>query len=99
MRNLTDIAFKKMTQFYLDSLDYALYDLDGTEQRIEFHSKEAINNFVQVSIFFDFSCNGVINNIRVIDKDGDVVAIDSKEYKDIGGKALYIAFKHYFSEV
>ena len=54
---------------------------------------------MQAYVFFDENYKGKITNIRVIDKDGDVVAVDNKVYERTTEKALYVAFKHEFTEV
>ena len=99
MRTLTDLALNKMANYYLDSLSHVLYNLDGEERRLEFFSKKVVGKTVQAYVFFDENYKGKITNIRVIDKDGDVVAVDNKVYERTTNKALYVAFKHEFTEV
>ena len=99
MRTLTDLALNKMANAYLNSLSHVLYNLDGEEKRLEFIKKKVVENTVQVYVFFDENYKGNITDIRVIDKDGDVVAVDNKVYKRTTEKALYVAFKHEFTEV
>ena len=99
MRTLTDLALNKMANYYLDSLSHVLYNLDGEERRLEFFSKKVVGKTVQAYVFFDENYKGKITNIRVIDKDGDVVALDNKVYERTTNKALYVAFKHEFTEV
>ena len=99
MRTLTDLALNKMANYYLDSLSHVLYNLDGEERRLEFFSKKVVGKTVQVYVFFDENYKGNITDIRVIDKDGDVVALDNKVYERTTNKALYVAFKHEFTEV
>ena len=99
MKTLTDLALNKMANYYLDSLSHVLYNLDGEERRLEFFSKKVVGKTVQAYVFFDENYKGKITNIRVIDKDGDVVAVDNKVYERTTNKALYVAFKHEFTEV
>ena len=99
MRTLTDLALNKMANYYLDSLSHVLYNLDGEEKRLDFFSKKVVGNTVQAYVFFDENYKGKIDNIRVIDKDGDIVAVDNKVYERTSEKALYVAFKHEFTEV
>ena len=99
MKTLTDLALNKMANTYLDSLSHVLYKLDGEEKRLEFFSKKVVGRTVQAYVFFDENYKGKITDIRVIDKDGDVVAVDNKVYERTTGKALYVAFKHEFTEV
>ena len=99
MRTLTDLALNKMANTYLDSLSHVLYKLDGEEKRLEFFSKKAVGRMAQAYVFFDENYKGKITDIRVIDKDGDVVAVDNKVYERTTNKALYVAFKHEFTEV
>ena len=99
MRTLTDLALNKMANNYLNSLSHVLYKLDGEEKRLEFFSKKVVGRTVQVYIFFDENYKGKITDIRVIDKDGDIVAVDNKIYERTTNKASYVAFKHEFTEV
>ena len=99
MKTLTDLALNKMANAYLDSLSHVLYNLDGEEKRLEFFKKKVIGNTVNIYVFFDENYKGKITDIRVIDKDGDVVAVDNKVYERTTNKALYVAFKHEFMEV
>ena len=99
MRTLTDLALNKMANTYLDSLSHVLYKLDGEEKRLDFFSKKVVGKTVQAYVFFDENYKGKITDIRVIDKDGDVVAVDNKVYERTTNKALYVAFKHEFTEV
>ena len=99
MRTLTDLALNKMANYYLDSLSHVIYNLDGEEKRLDFFSKKVVGKTVQAYVFFDENYKGKITDIRVIDKDGDVVALDNKVYERTTNKALYVAFKHEFTEV
>ena len=99
MKTLTDLALNKMANAYSESLSHVLYKLDGVEKQIDFFKKKVVGNTVQTYVFFDENYKGNITDIRVIDKDGDVVAVDNKVYKRTTNKALYVAFKHEFTEV
>ena len=99
MKTLTNLALNKMANNYLNSLSHVLYDLDDVEKQIDFIKKKVDGNTVQAYVFFDENYKGKITNIRVIDKDGDIVAVDNKVYERTSEKALYVAFKHEFTEV
>ena len=99
MRTLTDLALNKMANNYINSLSHVLYDLDGVEKRMDFFTKKVVGKTAQAYLFFDENYKGKIDNIRVIDKDGDIVAVDNKVYERTTNKALYVAFKHEFTEV
>ena len=99
MKTLTDLALNKMANNYLNSLSHVLYDLDDVEKQIDFFKKKVDGNTVQAYVFFDENYKGKITNIRVIDKDGDIVAVDNNVYERTTEKALYVAFKDEFTEV
>ena len=99
MRTLTDKALNKMAQNYINSLSHVLYDLNGEEKQTGFFKKSAIENMAQAYVFFDENYKGTITNIRVYDKEGDIVEIDDRVYERTSDKALYVAFKHEFTEV
>ena len=99
MKSLTDTALIKMANAYIDSLSKVKYKLDGVEREIDFFSKKVVGKTAQVYVFFDENYKGKITDIKVIDKNGDVVAVDNKVYERTTEKALYVAFKHEFTEV
>lgn len=99
MKSLTDTALIKMANAYIDSLSKVKYKLDGVEKEIDFFSKKVVGKTAQAYVFFDENYKGKITDIKVIDKDGDVVAVDNKVYERTTEKALYVAFKHEFTEV
>ena len=99
MKTLTDLALNKMANNYSNSLSHVLYKLDGVEKQIDFFKKKVVGNTAQAYVFFDENYKGNITDIRVLDKDGDVVAVDNKVYERTTNKALYVAFKHEFTEV
>ena len=99
MRTLTDKALNKMAQNYINSLSHVLYDLNGEEKQTGFFKKSAVQNMAQAYVFFDTNYKGTITNIRVYDKEGDIVEIDDRVYERTSDKALYVAFKHEFTEV
>lgn len=99
MRTLTEKALNKMAQTYINSLSHVLYDLNGVERQTGFFKKSAVENIAQAYVFFDENYKGTITNIRVLDKDGDIVEVDNRIYERTSDKALYVAFKHEFTEV
>ena len=99
MRTLTDIALNKMANAYVNSLSHVVYKLNGEEKRTDFFKKRVVGRTAQAYVLFDENYKGKITDIRVIDKDGDVVAVDNKVYERTTNKALYVAFKHEFTEV
>ena len=99
MKTLTDKALNKIVHNYINSLSHVLYDLNGEEKQTGFFKKSAIENMAQAYVFFDENYKGTITNIRVYDKEGDIVEIDDRVYERTSDKALYVAFKHEFTEV
>ena len=99
MQTLTEKALNKMAQTYINSLSHVLYNLNGVERQTGFFKKSAVENIAQAYVFFDENYKGTITNIRVFDKDGDIVEVDNRIYERTSDKALYVAFKHEFTEV
>ena len=99
MRTLTDLALNKMANAYINSLSHVVYKLNGKEKRADFFKKRVVGRTAQAYVLFDENYKGKITDIRVIDKDGDIVAQDPKVYERGSAKALYVAFKHEFTEV
>lgn len=99
MKTLTETALNKMAKIYIDNLSHILYELDGVEKKIDFFKKKVNENTAESFVLFDENYKGDISNIRCIDAEGDIVAVDSNTYPRTGDKALYIGFKHEFKEV
>lgn len=99
MKTLTDLGLNKMCRTYVNNLSHVLYNLDGVEKRIDFFRKKVNGNIAAAFVLFDENYRGDISNIRCIDVEGDIVAVDNNIYPRTGDKALYIAFKHEFKEV
>lgn len=99
MKTLTDKALVKLAQAYIDSLSHVVYALDGEDKEIDFYSKKVVGKMACAYVLLDENYKGTISKIRVIDKEGDIVAEDNRVYTRTTDKALYIAFKHDFSEV
>ena len=99
MKTLTETGLVKLAQYYIDTISHVTYELDGEERRIEFFSKKVIGKKACAYVLLDENYKGTITKIRVIDKDGDIVAQDNRVYAKTTDKALYIAFKHDFTEV
>ena len=99
IKTLTETGLNKMCKTYINSLSHVLYNLGNEERRIDFFKKKANGNIAEAFVFFDENYRGDISNIRCIDVEGDIVAVDNNIYPRTGDKALYIAFKHEFKEV
>ena len=99
MKALTGTALNKIAIRYYESLSHILYEQNGEEKEIDFSDKTISENIVQVHVLFNESYKGDITHIRVIDKDGDVAAEDNRIYRSTSRKALYISFKHEFTEI
>lgn len=98
IKTLTETGLNKMCKTYINSLSHVLYNLGNEERRIDFFKKKANGNIAEAFVFFDENYRGDISNIRCIDVEGDIVAVDNNIYPRTGDKALYIAFKHEFKE-
>lgn len=99
MKTLTNLCLNKMATAYKNSLSHVLYKLNGAEAQTYFQRIELNENTVISYIVFGDSSLGAISDIRVIDKDGDIVAEDPKIYEKTVEKALYVVFKHEFTEL
>lgn len=99
MTTLTEKAILKQAQRFIDSIDHALYDLDGEEKQIGIFKKQVEgNDTIKIYVFFDDGIVGDVGNVKLIDTDGDIVAQSSKHYVKPTQKGLYIAFKYKYVE-
>lgn len=99
MKTLQPAALHKMAQRFIESLDHALYELDGVEGSVPIFRTMIDGAAVKVYVYFDDAVVGRLSNVRLVDKDGDVVAASSEIVEKPTDKGFYSAFKYRFAEV
>lgn len=99
MKTLTGVGIAKQAQRFIDSLSHATYELGGTEKNIDIFKTSIVGDTVKVFIYFDDTVDGEVGNIKLIDKDGDVIAMAERVFNKPRIKGLYVAFKYRFVEM
>ena len=99
MKTLTELGLQKQLQRFADSLSHAKYDLNGAEQRIEFMKMDIEANTLKVFVYFDETIVGEIARVRLVDTDGDVVALADRIFTKPTAKGLYVAFRYKLVEM
>ncbi|MEF2965679.1 hypothetical protein V3851_07540 [Paenibacillus sp. M1] len=100
MKTLTPIGIRKQATRFVDSLAGAAYEIDGSVKNIDlFRTSIDDDGTVKVYVYFDDSVSGTMGQIRLIDRDGDVVALADRAFVKPASKGLYVAFKYKFVEM
>lgn len=99
MKTLTEIGLRKQAQRFSDSISHASYDNEGAPKTIPIFNNIVENDSVKVYVFFDDAVIGNISNVKLVDKDGDVVAQSDRAFTKPKEKGLYIAFKYKYAEM
>jgi hypothetical protein len=99
MKTLTDVGIRKQAQRFIDSLSHATYELNGEEKQIDLFKTSVIGDEVKVYVYFDDSVAGEVGEVKLVDKDGDVIAHAVKSFSKPQIKGLYVVFKYRFVEV
>ena len=101
MKTLTPIANNKRAKWFLDSLDYVTYKNNGEEKRSEILQKNIEDNHIEVLIYFPSEVEGTISDVKVVDKEGDIVIAPERIYNQEESdypRGLYISFEYIFEE-
>lgn len=99
MKMLTTSWMQKQASAMLNSIDKVEYELNEEVREMKAFNGYVEGNTVHISILFNDLTTGRIGNIKLIDKDGDVVAVDSRRFLKPASKGIYIMFKYSFTEM
>jgi hypothetical protein len=100
MRTLTEKGVEKIGKRFVDSVDHAAYTLDGQPKTVAPFRKIANGSDARVYIYFDDTVSGTVENVQLIDTDGDVVAeAHDRSFSKPQSKGLYVAFKYNVKEM
>lgn len=98
-KTLTPVGLSKVAQNLVDSVDHATYMLDGAPREIPPFRHYVEDSTAKIYIYFDDSIAGKIEEVQLVDKDGDVIAETDKVFTKPQNKGLYVAFKYDLQEV
>ncbi len=99
MLTLTQENLEKQAQTFLAALDHGQYDLDGvTVPNVPIYRKERTGTTVRIYLMVDYTITGRIDNVKLFDQSGDVVAILPEAYDKPADRGLYITAKYQFTE-
>lgn len=96
---LTETGLSKQAQRFIDSLAHATYELDGVTKTVNLFKTSVEGSTVKVYVYFDDSIAGEVKNVKLVDKDGDIVAHADRAFSKPLIKGLYVAFKYKFVEM
>jgi len=99
MKTLTDVGIRKQAQRFIDSLSHATYELNSEEKQIDLFKAYVNGDEVKVYVYFDDSVAGEVGEVKLVDKDGDIIAHAVKSFNKPLIKGLYVVFKYRFVEV
>ena len=95
---LEPIHFEKQAMRFLETTSHAKYDHNGVEKNIPLLKTSRDGNHVKIYVYFDDSIVGSIKNPRLVDTDGDVVAVMEREVIKDERKGFYALFSYKFGE-
>ena len=95
---LEPIFFEKQAIRFLETTSHARYEHNGVEKDIPLLKTLRDGNHVKIYIYFDDSIVGSIKNPRLVDTDGDVVAVIEREVIKGERIGFYALFSHEFGE-
>lgn len=98
MKTMTETGLRKIAQRFIDNLDHATYELDGVEKNIDILKRTIDGAEVKVYVYFDDTVVGNVANVKLVDKDGDVVAVSTRSFTKPSRKGLYETFKYSYVE-
>ena len=98
-KTLTPAGIQKIAQRFVDSIDHAAYLLSGQPKTSEPFRRIADADAAKVYIYFDDTVVGEVADIKLIDSDGDVVAVAERTFTKTAGNGLYVSFKYNISEL
>lgn len=100
MKTLTTIGTHKIAQRLVSSIDHAAYTLDGQPKTVSIFKAAAVDDKATIYVYFDDTISGTIDNVQLVDADGDVVAeAHELSFKKPTTKGLYVAFKYSITEL
>lgn len=99
MKTLTEVGINKQLVRLRDSLAYATYMEGGTKRRVSIFKAEVAGNRIKIYVYLDTTVTGKIEDISLVDKDGDVIAVAKREFTKPRTKGIYSVFSYRFVEV
>ncbi|NEZ45115.1 hypothetical protein [Paenibacillus alvei] len=99
MKTLTEVGIRKQLQRFSDSLSHAEYDCNGKAEKIDFMKLTIEKDTLKVFIYFDETIVGEVGRVRLVDKDGDIVALAERVFVKPTAKGLYVTFRYKLVEM
>lgn len=99
MKTLTSTGLNKQAQRFASSINHAAYNLDGAPQTRPIFRSIVEGDVVKIYIYFDDTIVGSVSDVKLVDNDGDVVALTDRVFTKPQSKGLYAAFKYRFTEM
>lgn len=100
MKTLTEIGIEKIGKRFVDSVDHAAYTLNGQPKTMIPFRKIVESTRAKVYVYFDDTVSGTVENVQLVDTDGDVIAeAAGRSFMKTTNKGLYVAFKYNIREM
>ncbi len=100
MKTLTEVGIEKIGRRFVNSVDHAAYTLDGQPKTVSPFRKIVEGTSAKVYVYFDDTVSGTVENVQLIDTDGDVIAeATGRSFSKTTSKGLYVAFKYNIREM
>lgn len=99
MKTLTAKGINKQLVRLKESLSRATYLQNGQQKTVDIFKVDIADNVIHIYVYLDDTVTGSISNISLVDKDGDVVAVATRQFTKPRTKGIYSVFAYKFVEV
>ncbi|MGN0712011.1 MAG: hypothetical protein ACI4LO_09625 [Anaerovoracaceae bacterium] len=100
MLTLTERGIEKQAQAFMESIHHGSFKVNGIEvDNVPLYKKERNGDTIRLYIMVGTEYEGTISEIKLIDAEGDIVAMSSEVISKPDSKGLYVTFKYKYTEM
>lgn len=99
MKTLTPVGINKQLLRLRDSLAYATFLEGEVKKKVSIFKADVEGNKIKIYVYLDDSVIGEVEDISLVDKDGDIIAIAARTFTKPRTKGIYSVFAYTFVEV
>jgi len=99
VKTLTPIGINKQLVRLKESLSHATYKEDGVPKEVSIFSVDVKENKIKIYVYLDDTVKGKVEDVSLVDRDGDTIAVAKREFTKPTRKGIYSVFAYTFVEV
>ncbi len=99
MKTLTPIGINKQLVRLKASLSHATYKEDGVLKKVPIFRADVKENKIKIYVYLDDTVKGKVEDVSLVDTDGDTIAVAKREFTKPTTKGIYSVFAYTFVEV